>query len=45
MTGSAGKLDLTGSLSVDADGLPHEVTFKLVFGTFVMRRAGSDNGP
>jgi hypothetical protein len=33
------------SFSVAADGALHEVTLTLVFGTFVMRRSGGDNGP
>ena len=37
--GTHGKLDLTGSFTVDRDGAPHEVSLALKFGTFVMRRA------
>ncbi len=38
LTGTHGKLTLTGSFSVDTDGLPHEITLTLKFGTFVIRR-------
>jgi hypothetical protein len=44
IAGKNGKFDVTGWFSVDADGLPHEVNLKLVFGTFIWRRSGS-NGP
>lgn len=43
--GKNGRFDIEGGFSVDADGAPHEVTLTLVFGTFVMRRSGGDNGP
>lgn len=45
VTGKIGRLDLKGHMSVDADGAPHEVSLTLVFGTFVIRRSGGDNGP
>ncbi len=38
MTGVHGSLDLTGKVSIDADGAPHEVELVLKFGTFAMRR-------
>lgn len=38
-TGTHGKLDLTGSFTVDKDGAPHEVSLTLKFGSFVIRRA------
>jgi imidazolonepropionase-like amidohydrolase len=38
-TGTHGKLELTGSFTVDRDGAPHEVSLSLKFGTFIMRRA------
>lgn len=44
ITGKAGKFDLAGWYSIDADGLPHEVNLKLVFGNFVWRRLG-DKAP
>jgi hypothetical protein len=36
--GKHGKLDLTGTFSVDADGAPHEVSVTVPFGTFVTKR-------
>lgn len=45
VTGRIGRLDVEGHMSVDADGAPHEVSLTVVFGTFVIRRAGGDNGP
>jgi len=41
LTGTHGKLDLTGSFSVDKDGAPHEISLTLKFGTFVIRRVES----
>ena len=38
IAGRHGRLDLTGQLTVDADGAPREVTLTVVFGTFVTRR-------
>ncbi len=38
LEGAVGKLDLTGTFSVDRDGAPHEVSITLKFGTFVLRR-------
>jgi imidazolonepropionase-like amidohydrolase len=38
IAGKNGKFDVTGTYSIDADGLPHEVNLKLVFGTFAWRR-------
>ena len=41
LTGTHGKLDVTGSFSVDKDGAPHEMSLALKFGTFVIRRVES----
>ena len=38
ITGKHGKLDVTGKLSVDSDGAPHEVTLTVRWGTFVTKR-------
>lgn len=38
LTGTHGKLDLTGTFTVDRDGAPHEISLTLKFGTFVIRR-------
>lgn len=38
ITGKHGKLDVTGKLSVDSDGVPHEVTLTVRWGTFVTKR-------
>lgn len=40
LSGQHGKLDLEGTLAVDPDGAPHEVSIRLRFGTFVLRRTG-----
>ena len=40
ITGKNGKLDLTGTFTVDTDGAPHEVTLVLSFGTLITRRTG-----
>jgi hypothetical protein len=41
VVGKVGALDVKGTLVVDADGLPQEVTLTFKFGTLVMRRAGA----
>jgi hypothetical protein len=38
LEGTHGKLELSGTFSVDPDGAPHEVTISLKFGTFALRR-------
>jgi imidazolonepropionase-like amidohydrolase len=38
LQGTHGKLELSGTFSVDPDGAPHEVIISLKFGTFVLRR-------
>ena len=41
LTGTHGKLELTGTFTVDADGAPREISLKVTFGTFVIRRVDS----
>jgi hypothetical protein len=38
VVGTVGKLALTGTLTVDADGAPHEATATVKWGTFTTRR-------
>jgi hypothetical protein len=43
LEGAVGKMDMSGTFSVDKDGAPHEVTISLKFGTFALRRLPDDS--
>ena len=41
LTGTHGKLAVTGSFTVDADGAPREIRLTVTFGAFAIRRVDS----
>ncbi len=43
LEGMVGKMEMSGTFSVDRDGAPHEVSITLKFGTFAIRRLPDDS--